>query len=156
MNGAPAAERNRFAFGLLLISLIAFAAFHFLPTTPSDINAGQPGWSFWKAIVTETRDLATMTAKTVLCFSSILMAALLIIAGPFLVRSFASFRLGWAIACIFSFLALCGASGFLYRHWFAWSDDPVSPGFYALAASQAFNLAGYVFIRKGKRPMPAV
>ena len=145
---------NLIALALLVTALIAFIAFHFLPTIsgvevdrrgydPSDFE----GWTIWEEIGNFAKAPNIGDFQEMIGVSTFLTGVVLILSSPILIPVLRRSRLVWWIATLGSGLVLTGLGGLLVINNLEPALQP-GPAIYCLLASLALNFLGLLFIRR--------
>ncbi len=139
----PHARRmNRIALALLIIALIAFIAFHFLPWQ------SQAGWKIWGSILGDLTRFRRIDGEGAIAMASLFATSVMLVAGPFLISVFQRSRLIWWLVTIVAGSALVGLSGVIAHAFFTGMDFRFGSGMGCLVAAQTLNFLGLFFIRR--------
>ncbi|WP_035601384.1 hypothetical protein [Haloferula sp. BvORR071] len=134
---------NRTSLGLLVASIVVFAAFNLLPWDPRSPQF-EVGWKIWPTVLSPSN---WRQSGNLLPTMGLLTGVLLIVGGPFLVPLLRSSRLLWWTAALVGGLGLGSVLLSMFAA-LAWSQYPLSPGVAALILSLALNFAGIISIRR--------
>lgn len=143
---------DKIASVLLWGSLIAFAAFHFLPFQAGPEREG--GWIFWAILPEAWMDLDSGDWEIAILLASFLCCALLLLAAPFLIGIFKRSKVLRILALLLSVPSTVGLAGFLLYVFFLHPPEHLAGpaiGMHCLVIAQILNLLGLCFIR---RPLP--
>lgn len=137
---------NRIASGFLVLALVGFVLFHFLPWVP-DFYGNFNGWRIWKEISKDLLRPTSWDGRDFLVMVGFLTGTLVLVSGPFLLPIFRASRLAWWFFTVVSGLATIALSGVVL---FVIVTDTFQPGIgmICIVASQFLNLTGLFFIRR--------
>jgi hypothetical protein len=139
----PHARRmNLIALALFVTALVALTAFHLLPGFVADADGIQPGWATWTALPELVNEVSGDPLGMIV-IASFLTTALVVLACPFIASFLGRSRIAWWAVTVTSGAAFFGFGGIMLDHL-----DALESGINCLAAAQALNFLGLLFIRR--------
>lgn len=143
---SSARRLNLVALAILFTALAAFLAFHALP-----FRAGseEVGWAVWVEVAEYLSDPEWSDTRPLIGVTTLISAALLIVASPFLVPILRLSRLSWWVAVLSSGMIMTGLGGLIViTHYIDESSETSGPALPCLIAALTLNFLGLLFIRR--------